>query len=215
LKPSTFGKEYYEACYRDYTRQNPPAKLAFYKRIVEEAVGHNSGVRLLDIGCAFGLFIATLNKSWRTFGTDISRFALRRAATSAAQARFFVGDIAALPCKQAFDCIVAFDCMEHVLDLESAVQSIKSLLRSGGWFIFVVPVYDGPTGPLIHFLDHDTTHVHKKSRGWWLTWASRHFNLYQWRGIYRLLLPCDKYLHMPTTKLRQWTPAIAVVAQNI
>lgn len=215
MKPFRFEKSYYDAYYRNYSRQNPHGKMIFYKRLVEDALGRHEGLRVLDAGCAFGAFAAVVNNDWLFFGADVSSFALKQAHAAAPKARFFVADVSALPCKQQFDCITAFDCLEHVGNLESAVKNIKSLLRGGGWFIFVVPVYDGPTGPLIKILDRDPTHIYKKSREWWLQWVSRYFTIRTWRGIYRCLLPWGSYVHAPTTRFRKWTPAIAVVAQNI
>jgi hypothetical protein len=75
-------------------------------------------------------------------------------------------------------------------------------------------VYDGPTGPIIHALDHDPTHVHKRGRDFWLDWTRQHFVLNRWCGIYRYLLPGGYYVHVPTRLLRRATPAIAVVAHK-
>ena len=214
MKP-LFEKKYYDTVYQSYILQNPPAKIAFYKRLADGVLAGKTRVRLLNIGCAFGFFIAELEKSWQAFGADLSLYALGKAARTVPGGRFFLADAAALPCKQAFDCVVAFDCLEHVGNLESAARSIKSLLVPGGWFIFVVPVYDGPTGPLISLLDNDATHVHTMARIQWLQWTSRYFTLHRWLGIYRFLLPWGWYVHLPTTAARKWTSAIAVIAQNI
>jgi SAM-dependent methyltransferase len=209
-----FGKEYYEACYRDYARQNPPGKLAFYKSIVESIAAGGPGFRLLDVGCAFGLFLSCVNPAWKRYGADVSEFAIRQAASRCPEARFFAANVAALPCKQSFDVIVAFDILEHVRDMDSAAIAIKSRLCAMGCFIFVVPVYDGPTGPLIKLLDHDATHIHRMPRTWWLQWAARHFTLCQWWGMYRYLLPGNIYVHLPTKTFRNFTPAIAVAVKN-
>ena len=143
-----------------------------------------------------------------------ARFAIRQAASRCPEARFFAADVAALPCKQSFDVIVAFDILEHVRDMDSAAIAIKSRLCAMGCFIFVVPVYDGPTGPLIKLLDHDATHIHRMPRTWWLQWAARHFTLCQWWGMYRYLLPGNIYVHLPTKTFRNFTPAIAVAVKN-
>jgi len=118
------------------------------------------------------------------------------------------------PFKGAFDIIVAFDVLEHIMELETIPENIASKLNPGGYFIFVVPVYDGPTGPIIRKLDHDTTHRHKRSRFFWLAWVSSHFTVCQWQGVFRYLFPFGGYLHVPTKLLRRMAPAIAVVARK-
>ncbi len=209
-----FGKHYYVDNYRDYVRQNPPHKLAFYKKLVERAARAGRPNRILDMGCAFGSFLSHLDQSWQCFGTDISEFALVEAHARLPHARFFAADAVALPCKEVFDIIVAFDILEHIPDLESAASNINSRLAPGGCFIFVVPAYDGPTGPLITLLDRDTTHVHKMPRTFWLEWAATYFDVFDWQGIYRCLIPWGWYIHVPTKMFRSCTPAIAVVAKS-
>ena len=80
--------------------------------------------------------------------------------------------------------------------------------------VMVVPVYDGLCGPLIRKMDRDPTHVHKVARGDWLAWLSRHFELMEWSGVVRYLLPGRWYLHVATRLGRNHTPAILVVARR-
>jgi SAM-dependent methyltransferase len=207
-----FEQEYYEKYYPDYNRQNPPKKMEFYRTLVEGTTGRIEHPRILEIGCAFGKFLSTLNPEWNRYGLDISEFAIDLAQQSVPDVQFSVSTIPHIPFQESFDVIAAFDILEHVPDLEQVIASIKSKLTPVGYFIFVVPVYDGPTAPLIRLLDKDTTHIHKESRLFWLDWARRHFQVDDWWGIYRYLFPGGYYLHKPTKRFRCFTPAIAVVA---
>jgi SAM-dependent methyltransferase len=209
-----FEQEYYAANYRDYARQNPPRKLRFYRGLVEGAAAGNPSPRILDFGCAFGAFLSALNSGWRRFGADVSQFATERAALAVPDATFARADIDTIPFPGMFDVITAFDVIEHVPSLELVASVIQSKLSSDGHFIFVVPVYDGPTGPIVRLLDKDETHLHKRSRDFWLAWTAENFALVNWWGIYRYLVPGLGYLHLPTRFWRRWTPAIAVVAQK-
>lgn len=213
---ATFQKEYFNAFYRDYARQNPRRKLDFYKRLVEQAQRSiaRSRPRLLDIGCAHGFFLSCIDATWQRYGTDISQYAINQARQRVPDAHLMVSNATMLPFKEPFDIIVAFDILEHLPGLEMFSASILSRLAPGGYFIFAVPVYDGLTGPLIRLLDRDTTHVHKKSRSFWLSWASTYFDLCQWQGLFRCLFPLGGYMHIPTKILRHMTPAIAVVAKK-
>lgn len=223
-----FEEGYYAAVYPDYARQNPPRKLRFYREMVERVAlpaGSGSGtgggarpadapVRLLDIGCAFGAFLASLDPRWERYGTDVSRYAVEKAAATVPGVRFARAGIDGIPFPGPFDVITSFDVIEHIPSLDQVAATVGSLLAPGGHFVFVVPVYDGPTGPVIRLLDKDETHVHKRSRDFWLEWAGGRFDVVSWCGIYRYLIPGLGYAHVPTRLLRRFTPAIAVTARK-
>lgn len=209
-----FEESYFDSVYPDYSRQNPPRKLAFYRRLAERVAPPGGTVRILDVGCAFGTFLSALDPSWARYGADVSRFAIDRAAASVPGATFARAGFSDLPFPGPFDLITSFDVIEHVPSLDVVATAVKSRLAPGGHFIFVVPVYDGPTGPIIHCLDKDETHVHKRSREFWLRWAAEHYEVTDWWGVYRWLAPVIGYLHLPTRRWRRFTPAIAVIARN-
>src|SRR5262249_22002624 len=113
-----------------------------------------------------------------------------------------------------FDVITAFDVIEHIPSLDAVAASVHRLLGPSGHFVFVVPVYDGVTGPLIRMLDKDETHVHKDSRDFWLAWASRNFTVIESYGCWRSLGPGFGSVHHPTGFWRRSTPAIGAVARR-
>lgn len=209
-----FEREYFETVYRDYARQNPPRKLRFYRSLVERVAPGDRIPRILDIGCAFGAFLSALDPAWRRFGTDVSQFATDRAAEAVPDARFARADIHEIPFAGPFDIITAFDVIEHIPSLEDVAAAVRSMLVEEGHFVFVVPVYDGVTGPLIRVLDKDRTHVHRRSRDFWLGWVRENFDLLDWCGMYRYLIPGLGYAHFPTRLWRRFTPAIAVIAKQ-
>lgn len=209
-----FERGYFETYYRDYARQNPPKKLRFYRELAERAASGIQRPRILDLGCAFGGFLSALNPQWQRFGADVSEFATDLARRAVPGATFGRAGIADIGFPGRFDVITAFDVIEHVRGLDEAAEAIKSRLARGGHFIFMVPVYDGPTGPVVRLLDHDRTHVHRRSRRFWLQWTEQNFVLREWWGIFRYLFPGGVYLHRPTKIWRRFTPAIAVVARN-
>jgi SAM-dependent methyltransferase len=135
-------------------------------------------------------------------------------ATAVPEAAFARADIDQIPFPGPFDIITAFDVIEHIPSLDTVASAVRSLLAPEGHFVIVVPVYDGVTGPLIRALDKDETHVHKRSRDFWLGWIRENFVLVQWWGIYRYLVPGLGYVHVPTRVWRRFTPAIAVIARR-
>jgi SAM-dependent methyltransferase len=207
MSDAVFGEEYYRDVYRHYVRQNPPRKHAYYHSLIDlDGPG-----RILDVGCAFGHFLASVPETWERWGTDPSAYAISRAVDPAL--RLAVASAHELP-SDSFDVITAFDVLEHLTDLDRARQAIHDGLRPGGRFVFVVPVYDGLSAPIIRLLDRDPTHVQKHGRAWWLEWASARFNVQRWEGLTRWLFPWGSYLHCPTIRWRTHTPAIAVVCQR-
>ncbi len=207
----TFGAEYYRRNYRNYARQNPARKLGFYRDLAAQALAGIDQPHILDIGCAFGAFLGAVPAAWARHGVDPSAHAIAAARAAYPEIRFTVGSADALPLAGSFDCVTAFDTLEHVEDLDRVSAELKRLLAPGGTLLFVVPVYDGPTGPIIYALDRDPTHVHRRGRDFWIGWASQHFDVTDWQGIYRYLLPGGYYAHVPTRRLRKYTPAIVVV----
>lgn len=80
--------------------------------------------------------------------------------------------------------------------------------------LIVVPVYDGPLGWLVKKLDNDPTHIHKRSRAFWLDLIEKYFELVEWRGVFRMLFFGKFYLNLTTLLLRQISPAVILVLRN-
>ncbi len=209
-----YDRAYYERQYRDYNRQNPARKLEFYRSLVEKAVGGILRPRVLDIGCAFGHFLSSLPAHWERCGIDASEYAIGVAARRMPDVRFAVSGAVRHPFDDPFDVITAFDVLEHVEGIADMFDWIAGSLRPGGAFVFVVPVYDGLTGPLVRLLDRDPTHVHKRSRSYWLYRADPRLQLVDWWGILRYLLPGAIYIHAVTHVWRAFCPAIACVMRR-
>lgn len=225
-----FDRAYFAANYRDYAAQNPPWKLRFYWRVIERlapappapsAAGGAGRRELLDVGCGLGRFLvyaadaAKQGGGWRLHGTDVSRDAVDHDRTTWPAIDFRVAAATERPFPPAsLDVVTAFDVIEHVADLAAVGEAVAAMLRPGGLFVFVVPVYDGLSGPIIRALDRDPTHVHKRPRDFWLDWAAERFAVARWCGVLRYLLPGRLYLHLPTRLLRGHTPAILVAAHR-
>jgi len=211
---TNFDERYFDSAYRSYSQQNPPRKLRFYRRLLERHLCNCNSPSVLELGCGFGFFLEALSGGdFRKFGMDISQHAIAKAAKRVPDARFVIADCAAPPFAFRFDVIVAFDVLEHVPALDRVSEFVRRSLPKDGVFLFGVPVYDGPLALVVRRLDHDPTHVHKRSRNWWLNWACRNFEVITWTGILRGLLAPRCYLHIAGAAIRQLAPAIAVVAR--
>ena len=208
------GEEYYQQNYRSYDLQNAPHKLAYYRAQIEQHRDRAQPRCLYDIGCGPGNFLQSLGTGWEVYGSDINTFAMERAASRMPAGHFALGAGAVTKLfDRRFPVVTAFDVLEHVPEIEMAGAQIAEQLTPGGLFLFVVPVYDGLSGPVIKLLDKDPTHVHKRERAFWIDWASRHFSVLEWQGLLRYLLPGGYYMHVVTRSARGHVPAICVACR--
>lgn len=210
---NTFTKEYFLKHYGKLDKKNPPHKLKAYRNAVIEAMPKTkSKVRILDIGCGYGKFLSLLESEnkFETYGIDTGSYAIKEAKKRTSKTKFWVGSISTFQPKLRFHIICAFDVLEHIPNLEEALKKIYDLLEKNGRFFCVVPVYDGVMGKIGGLLDKDKTHIHKKSRKFWIKKLSRQFAISNIEGIIRYTFPRIGYLHVKSGYLTNWGQAILV-----
>jgi SAM-dependent methyltransferase len=170
---------------------------------------------VLDVGCAFGAFLGILGEQWDPHGIDASEYAIGLARRAVPGGHFTITRDGKIPSFGfSFAAVTAWDVIEHITNLDTLARDVEDQLSDDGAFVFVVPVYDGPFGPIVNLLDADPTHVHRESRRFWLDWAEQRFHVEDWWGIFRYLLPGGWYVHWPTRGLRNVAPAVAVIARR-
>lgn len=207
-----FEQDYYNRVYHDYLKHNPPYKLDFYLKKINQYAP--KARKLIDVGCGPGLFLESASKFYEVYGVEVSDYALKLALERVPQARIKKGSIEEIQIPAQMDVVSAFDVLEHVPDLKKAFSGIKNQLKKEGLALFVVPVYDGLVGRLVDLLDKDETHVHKESRWWWLEKTSEHFEILEWLGIWRYLLPFGIYVNFPTSQLRNYSPSVMIIVRK-
>lgn len=138
-----YGKDYFlkyglnGKCYLD--RSNDPTFL----RTLQEMhfLGYPSG-RLLDVGCAYGLFLSLAEKAgFDAWGVDVSDHAIEQ-ARSFTDATLEVVDVASdpLPFSDSFfDVVTMLDVVEHLENYHFALREVSRVLRSGGLLVVLGP----------------------------------------------------------------------------
>jgi SAM-dependent methyltransferase len=203
---------YFEHAYGpDYERRNPPRK---WRAFLREILRVRRGGRLLEAGCGYGLFLRQAAAHFDCVGCDTSEYAVRQArARVPAAVPLFRAPLPGLELRRRFDVIAAFDVLEHIPDLEQALENLDRLLLPGGLLAFTVPVYDGPLGPLVDRFDKDLTHVHRRGRDFWLERLAPRFRLRRYTGVWRYFV-LGLYLNQLSRASRRVATAILVLAEK-
>ena len=99
---------------------------------------HISDGRLLDIGCADGVFIQQARHAGiEAEGIDISQVAVEKALQLGVPA--YCRDIFDHNPEYKYETITGFDVLEHVLDPIKFLDSLKRLLKLGGVLVLTTP----------------------------------------------------------------------------
>ena len=209
------GAAYYAENYPDYERQNPDRKLEFYLELLGRWVP--AGSRIFELGSGLGLFLQKAATRYDCSACELNPHGAETSRLRVPNVVVHEASFDSVPVDPPPRAVVAWDVLEHISDLDRALETIHSRLPAGGFLFGVVPVYDSPLGPITRLLDHDPTHVWKLSRRDWLNRLRQHgFEIVEWGGIVRKLMPGRWYLHVtsPQFLLRRCSSAIYFVAET-
>lgn len=125
---------------------------------------HIDGRDVIDFGCGAGplsLFLAATRQPRSITGVDLYSRDIERAQAAlgridpapAMPVRFLLGDPERIPVDDASaDTLLAFDCLEHVMEPAAILAEWRRVLRPGGRVVIEWFPYAGPYGPHMNAL---------------------------------------------------------------
>ena len=133
-----YNHSFADGMYQEFTAASEMKEMTARQRIKEIRRSIPVSGRWLDVGCANGVFVAAVASQ----GVDAHGVELSQLAVDAGRQRgldLHVGTIDDLPAGQTYDCITAFDVLEHVLSPNEFLSSIFGRLDPGGHVVITVP----------------------------------------------------------------------------
>jgi SAM-dependent methyltransferase len=137
----------------DYDSYVPESKLENKSWLMKKAIEyglnkrsrfvtiHKSSGRLLDIGCAIGLFLHSMQQhpDWELMGIEINPYAANIARDQFGL-NVFTGllEDASYP-DDFFDAVTLWDVLEHIHDPSSSLSEIHRILKPDGILVFRIP----------------------------------------------------------------------------
>lgn len=142
------GRTFYETLFqegREVGWQSAPGKkviVSAVKRLLSEGRLLKKG-SVLDIGCGDGFLLNVVRQHYiqgDMLGIDISKNAIEKAAKSYDGIKFRAADVCALPLGFGkFDLVISYGSLEHVYDTRRLFEVIRSMLKNGALFLFMIP----------------------------------------------------------------------------
>jgi SAM-dependent methyltransferase len=175
---------YFENAHAGYRRSSPEVRI--YARALDDLAALTPPGRLLDVGCATGVFLDLA----RSAGWDVSGVELSARHAAYARSGFgldvWEGDFVDAPFPPAsFEAITMWDFLEHVLDPAAVLAQAHRLLAPGG----VLLVFTIDTASLFNRLGDLAQRVSggRTGRVLELLYDARHNYYFNGRSLRRLL----------------------------
>jgi SAM-dependent methyltransferase len=174
--PVEYGRDYFFGAYekqygKTYLEDFPALTAAARRRLARllALTGATRGKRLLDIGCAYGPFLAAAREA------GFSPEGIEPEAGAAG----YVRDTLSIPCfrgffpgpplpPESFDAVTLWYVIEHFEAPGSVLQEIRRILKPGGALAFSTPSFRGVSGrvSLARFLE-------RSPQDHWTVWSPR------------------------------------------
>jgi SAM-dependent methyltransferase len=126
------------------------------RQIIERVTDRSRQLAMLEIGCGIGGVIAELRlvPNLRLTGSELYVQGLRYARSRFPDVDFIQLDATAMPFRNEFDVVGAFDVLEHIESDDRAIHGVHDALRPGGLFVVTVPQYQWMWSRLDELVHH-------------------------------------------------------------
>ena len=105
---------------------------------VLDVIGRKKNLKILDVGCGTGRYLAELDVENRLVGLDLSASMLEEAKTRCGNSSFIGGSSTALPFfDNAFDIVFSVRVIQHIQDQTRMIQELARVCRPGGTVILL------------------------------------------------------------------------------
>lgn len=141
LQSSEWYKDYYKDCLKGYNHNSPV--IGQFKRNLDIISRYAPGRRLLDVGCATGVFLDVARaRGYDVVGTDVSEDMVHYArAEFSIDAHLGPLDKHRFPAA-SFDCVTLLDVIEHIPSYSELMGEISRILKPGGIILLRTPTED-------------------------------------------------------------------------
>ena len=183
-----FDKKYYKRLFDKYSKKEFEVYcrwaygwIRFLDRYLDIKKG--KGRTLLELGASLGYFSTIFkNRGFDVWASDISSYIVKKAGALQKDIKFLEIDIEKTSdIGRKFDCVIAFEVLEHLGNPGKALLNIGKLLKKNGVLIFSTPF------PSRRSLS-DPTHINIHESSWWLN-LGRKSGFRRRRVIYATFMP--------------------------
>lgn len=139
---AVYTDHYYNQRYKSSLFHKRGDKVYAYRHWVHYILQFvRKGGRLLEVGCGQGYFLRQAEKTYETYGTDLSEYATMYAFhETVGHTPMTVADSVDLPYRsESFDIVIALDMVEHLDDPGRFFREAYRLLKQGGVLIIKTP----------------------------------------------------------------------------
>jgi SAM-dependent methyltransferase len=128
--------------YADYLGSERVLRAEF-RHALNHLMRHaRGGGRLLEVGCAYGFFLAEAQRYYRTTGLDVSAYAISFARARGLDVHHGVLTNEFAAARGPFDVVAMLDVIEHLEAPEDVLSCIHRALRVGGHLVITTGDWD-------------------------------------------------------------------------
>lgn len=134
---SYYDKSFKDGSYKLYSSVED-LKIRTSERRFEAFPKHMEGEKLLDVGCATGIFLDFCSqKGFQTFGVELSEEAIKKANKIH---KIHCGTLEDAKFQDSyFDIVTMFDIIEHVLNPDQTIKEVYRILKKDGLLVISTP----------------------------------------------------------------------------